>query len=303
MPTNWKDINEDAILDFTDANTGLMAQYQRIMERRSRDAMESLKDQVSHLTETLQKESNALQEKTQQLIKSYETISEAQGKQKKVTIALSIVIAIATLVYTGFTCWSVTVMKDSNQIQSQSSLIMQNSNDIQSQSVSAMREANEIQKIFLELKTRPYLSIEPVKDDKTGFYFKANLAADILEIEVQFTVFNMGDTPATKILPPNFQPLGGLTLAQDASVDPGPAISLGPRDKQNHPLHFKFGGKSGNNKAVKDFLRDLTSGETAIEISYSQTYSSILPDSKSYKTQIKYRLFRDKAVLLEKQFE
>ena len=39
---DWKEIDEDLILNYSEAHTGTMAQYERIMSRRLRDSIISL---------------------------------------------------------------------------------------------------------------------------------------------------------------------------------------------------------------------------------------------------------------------
>ncbi|WP_434113091.1 hypothetical protein [Methylocaldum sp. GT1TLB] len=133
MPKNWNEISDDEILNFEDAHTGKMARYERIMQQKSIQAAIGLRDKVTGLMGTIYRASQGLQEKTTDLISLYEKISNAQSRQQKILIALSIVVAVSTAVYTVIT-W---------------------------QSVAAMREANEIQRQFLELEKSKSVTQNP----------------------------------------------------------------------------------------------------------------------------------------------
>lgn len=50
---DWKEIDEDLILNYSEAHTGTMFQYERIMNRR-------LRDSIISLTESFNKQSGAL---------------------------------------------------------------------------------------------------------------------------------------------------------------------------------------------------------------------------------------------------
>lgn len=119
MPKNWNEIPDDEILNFEDAHTGKMARYERIMQQKSIQATIGLRDKVTGLMETIYRASQGLKEKTTDLISLYEKISNAQSRQQKILIALSIVIAASTSVYTVITWQSVATMREANEIQRQ----------------------------------------------------------------------------------------------------------------------------------------------------------------------------------------
>ena len=126
MPTDWKDISDDEILNFEEAHTAKMARYERIMEKKTIDALHDVRDNLIGLMETIYRASQGLQNKTDKLLDLYDKISTGQSRQQMLLIVLSVVIALSTVFYTAIT-W---------------------------QSVSAMREGNRIQQEFLELKKR-----------------------------------------------------------------------------------------------------------------------------------------------------
>lgn len=119
MPKDWKDIPDDEVLNFEEAHTGKMARYERIMQKKSIDAVVSLRDKLVGLMETIYKASQGLQEKTDQLFALYERISRSQGRQQLVLVLLSVVVAGSTAVYTWITWQSVVAMREANEIQKQ----------------------------------------------------------------------------------------------------------------------------------------------------------------------------------------
>jgi hypothetical protein len=117
MPKDWKDISSDEILNFDGAQTAIMARYERIMQQRSIDAVIGLRDKVTGLMETIYRASQALQDKTDKLLGLYDRISSAQGRQQKIVIGLTIVLAVSTALYTWITWQSVAAMREANEIQ------------------------------------------------------------------------------------------------------------------------------------------------------------------------------------------
>lgn len=133
MATDWKDINEDEMLNSESLQPGPMARFERIMAKKSIDALHRVSDKLVGLMDAIYKANQGLQDKTDKLIDLYDNISKAQSRQQRLLIVLSVVIALSTVAYTAIT-W---------------------------QSVSAMREGNRIQQEFLELKERELSDLGP----------------------------------------------------------------------------------------------------------------------------------------------
>lgn len=112
MPKDWKEIDTDEVLNFEGPQTAQIARYERIMQQRNIEATNLLKDKVTGLTETIYRASQGIQEK-------YDAYSSSQTKQQNIIIALTVVIALSTAVYTFITWQSVSAMKESNNIQKQ----------------------------------------------------------------------------------------------------------------------------------------------------------------------------------------
>ena len=112
MARDWKDIPEDEILNFKDAHTGQMAQYGRIMQQKTIDAL-------TGLIETIGRSSQGMKDKTDELIRLYDKFSNSQRKQQSTLIILSVVVALSTVSYAIITWKSVTAMRESNEIQRQ----------------------------------------------------------------------------------------------------------------------------------------------------------------------------------------
>lgn len=119
MPKNWDEIPDEELLNFEDAHTGKMARYERIMQKRSTDAVLGLRDKLTGLMQTAYRASQGLQEKADQLFEQSARISRSQGRQQLVLIILSVVVAVSTAVYTWITWQSVEAMREGNEIQRQ----------------------------------------------------------------------------------------------------------------------------------------------------------------------------------------
>ena len=74
---------------------------------------------IHGVMETLYRASQALGQRTNALLTEYRTASVSQGRQQKVLVALSVVIALATVAYTWVTWKSVIAMREGNAIQQQ----------------------------------------------------------------------------------------------------------------------------------------------------------------------------------------
>ena len=119
MTKNWKDLTDDELLNFDEDHTPKMYQYDRIMSHKNIVAINSLRDKVTGLMETIYRASQGTQKKTDAIVMLFEKSSKSQNKQQKIIIALTIVIAISTIAYTWITFESVSAIRQSNEIQIQ----------------------------------------------------------------------------------------------------------------------------------------------------------------------------------------
>jgi hypothetical protein len=117
MPRNWQDITDDEILNFDGPQTAEIARYERIMQKRAIDAMLSLKDRLTGLGDTIYRMHQGLKDKADEVFKVYERESQAQARQQKSVIWLTIVIAVSAVLYTVITAVSVYATFQANQIQ------------------------------------------------------------------------------------------------------------------------------------------------------------------------------------------
>jgi len=59
MTKDWKEVSDDEILNFEGSQTAFMARYERIMQKRSTDAVIGLRDKLVGLMETIYRASLA----------------------------------------------------------------------------------------------------------------------------------------------------------------------------------------------------------------------------------------------------
>lgn len=119
MPKDWKDLTDDEILNFDGAHTAKMSQYDRIMRQKNIMALNSLRDKVAGLIETIYRASQGTQKKAENLISLFEKSAKSQSRQQIMIIFLTVVIVVCTISYTLITYQSVSAMRDSNRIQIQ----------------------------------------------------------------------------------------------------------------------------------------------------------------------------------------
>src|ERR687888_188212 len=85
----------------------------------SQESLQSLKTEVFNLANRIGGSTDRLVGVGNNLIASLEKQSKAQGRHQKALIALTVVIALATLCYTYITWLSVKAMREANEIQRQ----------------------------------------------------------------------------------------------------------------------------------------------------------------------------------------
>jgi hypothetical protein len=114
---DWKDITDDEILNFDGPQTAEIARYDRIMRKRTVDALMQVWAGLFDVKKSLHIVSDKLEARLLEAEKIQREAAESQTKLQRVTIALTIVIAIATVVYTWITWQSVQAQREANQIQ------------------------------------------------------------------------------------------------------------------------------------------------------------------------------------------
>ena len=70
MAKDWKDLTDDELLNFDDAHTATMSRYERIMQKRSIDALAGLRDKLVGLMETIYRASQGLQDRADKSLES-----------------------------------------------------------------------------------------------------------------------------------------------------------------------------------------------------------------------------------------
>jgi len=120
MPRNWEDIPIDEVLNYSEGNTGKMSQYERIMRNKETLALMNVHASVHDLKNTIGTSSGRLEQRVLSLEKTLDKSSQSQSKLQWITIALTIVIALATVAYTWTTWQTVLVQKEANRIQVES---------------------------------------------------------------------------------------------------------------------------------------------------------------------------------------
>lgn len=132
MPKDWKEITDDELLNFDGSQTSIIARYERIMQKRSTDAVIGLENRLVGLMETIYRASQGLQEKADKLFSLNDDISRSQTRQQNILIVLSVVVAVSTAAYTWITWQSVAAMREANDIQRKVFQLQQSASSVQS---------------------------------------------------------------------------------------------------------------------------------------------------------------------------
>ena len=110
MKTDWTKIKIDELLNWVGGQTDQIARYDRIMRHRETVELENVRHALLDLN-------GAMHKSTKRLETSINEAAKKQERAQKVGIALTVVIAIATVAYAGTTWLSVQTQREANEIQ------------------------------------------------------------------------------------------------------------------------------------------------------------------------------------------
>jgi len=98
---DWKEIDEELILNYSEAYTGVMAQYDRIMNRKLRDAIEGLSNNVKFTAGEIATFKEAICGTVEKINKSSNNQLYASILYFLGSLILTTVIALSALVQAG----------------------------------------------------------------------------------------------------------------------------------------------------------------------------------------------------------
>lgn len=147
MPTSWKDIELDQILDFEEAHTGKMARFDRIVRKYEINALGQVWAGLHDLKKTLAESATNLASKIEALEKAQRDAAKAESRLQKVAVSLTVVIAIATVIYTVVTWRSVEAQIESNRLQAKAVEAQMTANRIQQNEIDSRLQSKSLEKI------------------------------------------------------------------------------------------------------------------------------------------------------------
>lgn len=178
---------------------------------------------------------------------------------------------------------SIFIAREANQGAKQSNKIAQQSLD-------------NTEKRFV-IERRPYLSLKPVKFTKNDRYILAKETKDGFEIEVQFEMYNSGQTPATNIRIPDkicVSGLDGLNKSEDFKIQCVNRLgttALAPQEFFYIGTGIEY--KMSNKQDVLDNLKRIENNQFSFLVNMVIFYSSNLDSSQEYKTLESVRFWSD----------
>jgi len=114
---DWKELSDDHLLNFDGSQPNLIAQYERIMAKKTIAALMEVRMGLFDVKKSMHMVTDKLEARLLEAEKIQKEAASSQGRLQAVTIALTVVIAAATVVYTWITWQSVQAQRESNQIQ------------------------------------------------------------------------------------------------------------------------------------------------------------------------------------------
>jgi hypothetical protein len=116
MPKDWKDVTDEEVLNFDGSQPAIIARYERIMDKKTIDALMEVRAGLFDVKKSMHIVTDKLEAR---LIESENIQREAaisQNKLQRVTIWLTVAIALSTVVYTWITWQSVQAQREANKI-------------------------------------------------------------------------------------------------------------------------------------------------------------------------------------------
>lgn len=123
MPKDWKDLTDDEILNFAGSQTADIARYQRIMEKKTIDALLEVRAGLFDVKKSMHIVTEKIEARLLEFEKLQRESAASQRRLQRVTIALTVVIALSTVVYTWITWQSVQAQREANRIQREALLV------------------------------------------------------------------------------------------------------------------------------------------------------------------------------------
>lgn len=117
MLKDWKDLTDDEILNFAGSQTADIARYQRIMEKKTIDALLEVRAGLFDVKKSMHIVTEKIEARLLEFAKLQRESAVSQRRLQRVTIALTVVIALSTVVYTWITWQSVQAQREANRIQ------------------------------------------------------------------------------------------------------------------------------------------------------------------------------------------
>jgi len=117
MPKDWKEIDIDEMLNFEGAHTGQMERYERIMRQKEIEAMKNVYSGLFDLQRSIHLSTEKIEARLKTFEKLLDKFSKTQGWLQRITVALTIAIALSTAFYTWITWQAVQAQREANLIQ------------------------------------------------------------------------------------------------------------------------------------------------------------------------------------------
>ena len=117
MSKDWKDITDDEVLNFEGSQTAIIARYDRIMDQKTIHALMEVRMGLFDVKKSLHVVTDKFETRLIEAERIQKEAANSQSKLQRVTIALTVVIALSTVVYTWITWQSVQAQREANQIQ------------------------------------------------------------------------------------------------------------------------------------------------------------------------------------------
>jgi len=116
MAKDWSKISDEELLNFDGPQTATIAQYERIMQKRTVDALMDVRGGLHDVKTATNLLADKLDKRLAEVDRAQREASSSQTSLQRAALALTVVIAISTVVYTWVTWQSVQAQREANEI-------------------------------------------------------------------------------------------------------------------------------------------------------------------------------------------
>ena len=163
------------------------------------------------------------------------------------------------------------------------------------------KSSNEIATKATEIQHRPWLLVNPKKNENTNNFFDIVKEDNSVCWKLSFVIQNKGATPATRITLPsvlNFRDQGNHDEDHPIELN---NIILGQSEK--YCYNFSMGGTAAPGEDIDELFQRFSSRAAPLTFKFIVSYEGLVSAETKYKTTVVYQINQDSVEVLDGEFK